>query len=214
MKDLSILHANSNVLMANGLDAILSKSARIKHLHHANQEETLFAQLQTNDYDLLIIDPLDRAHFSVDTAAKVSRRYPELPILIISEIEPSETVRNVMENGIQGYLTRQCDEAEITNAVFSIAKGEQCYCQKVLDIILNKSTKSEEDNCAPRALTDRETEVTGLIAKGFTNKEIGNELNLSHHTVHTHRRNILKKLGVRSVTELTVYAMNVGLLND
>jgi DNA-binding NarL/FixJ family response regulator len=83
----------------------------------------------------------------------------------------------------------------------------------VLDIILNKQfSAAEEENCEPTVLTERESEITALIASGLTNKEIAEELHLSHHTVHTHRKNIIKKLGVKSVSELTVYAMNVGLI--
>jgi DNA-binding NarL/FixJ family response regulator len=75
---------------------------------------------------------------------------------------------------------------------------------------LNK--EFDPENCEPTSLTERENEITALIASGFTNKEIGEKLHLSHHTVHTHRKNILKKLGIKSVSELTVYAMSVGLI--
>src|SRR5690606_17652953 len=126
-------------------------------------------------------------------------------VLIISDIRSTVDVLRILERGVQGYLTRQCDEAEITHAIFAIAKGENFYCNKVLDIILNKSYVDESElNCEPTALTERENEITALIASGLTNKEIGEKLHLSHHTIHTHRKNIVKKLGVKSISELTV----------
>jgi len=214
MKNLSILHANANVLMANGLNVILQKGGGIDSIKIAKNEEELFQFLKTDDFDLIIIDPLAKEHFSIETTLVLKEKFPNQKTLIISDIESPKRVLKILEKGVQGYLTRQCDEAEITHAIFAIAKGEKFYCNKVIDIILNKSLSAEEDNCEPTALSVRENEVTALIAQGFTNKEIGKQLYLSHHTVHTHRRNILKKLGIKSTSELTVYAINVGLISS
>lgn len=214
MKSLSILHANANVLMANGLNTILQRGGGIDQISIAANESELFNMIAKQHFDMVIIDPYSGEHFSLETTHRLKEEHPGLKTLIISDIESPRSVLRILEKGIQGYLTRQCDETEITHAIFAIAKGEKFYCNKVIDIILNKSLSNEEENCDPTVLTERENEVTRLIAKGYTNKEVGNQLHLSHHTVHTHRRNILKKLGIKSVSELTVYAMNVGLLND
>lgn len=214
MGNISILHANANVLMASGLNTILEKGGGIDKIEIARNELELFDKLSSRHFDLVVIDPCAQEHFTVETTHKLKEKYPNLKTLIISDIQAPVAVLKILEKGVQGYLTRQCDEAEITHAIFAIAKGEKFYCNKVIDIILNKSLSAEEENCDPTTLTERETEITTLIAKGYTNKEIGKELHLSHHTVHTHRRNILKKLGAKSASELTVYAMNVGLLSS
>lgn len=208
---LNILHANANVLMANGLNAILKKGGGIDSIHNAADEESLFKSLDEANYDLVVIDPLSSSErFTVATTLKLREKYPEKKVLIISEIHSPQNVLQILEKGVQGYLTRQCDEAEITHAIFAIAKGEKFYCNKVIDIALNK--EFDPENCEPTSLTERENEITAHIASGLTNKEIGEKLHLSHHTVHTHRKNILKKLGIKSVSELTVYAMSVGLI--
>lgn len=207
---LTILHANANVLMANGLKSILDKGGGIKKVDNALNEEDLFLFLDEKKYDLVVIDPLSSDKFTIATTLKLKQKYPDKKVLIISDIHSPQNVLQILEKGVQGYLTRQCDEAEITHAIFAIAKGEKFYCNKVIDIALNK--QFDEDNCEATVLTERENEVTALIASGLTNKEIGEKLHLSHHTIHTHRKNILKKLGVSSVSELTVYAMSVGLI--
>ena len=212
MNDLKILHANSNVLMANGLNTILQKGGGIKSIKIARTEEALFALLEQEQFDLIVIDPISTEFFSIETALRLREKFPDQKTLIISEIDTPSKVLKILEKGVQGYLTRQCDEADVTHAIFAIAKGEKFYCNKIIDIILNKQFTPEEENCEPTILTERESEITALIASGNTNKEIGGKLHLSHHTIHTHRRNILKKLGVKSTSELTVYAMNVGLI--
>ena len=110
-------------------------------------------------------------------------------------------------------MTFECDEEEIIHAIFAIYKGEKFYCNKVLDIVFNKHLfKKEDDNCEPTNLTVRETEITILITKGNTNKEVAELIHLSPHTIHTHRKNIMKKLGLKSVSELTIYAISTGLI--
>jgi len=212
MNDLKILHANSNVLMANGLNTILQKGGGIESITIARSEEALFSLLEKEQFDLIVIDPISTELFSIESALRLREKFPHQKTLIISEIDTPSKVLQILEKGVQGYLTRQCDEAEVRHAIFAIAKGEKFYCNKIIDIILNKQFTPEEENCEPTILTERESEITALIASGNTNKEIGGKLHLSHHTIHTHRRNILKKLGVKSTSELTVYAMNVGLI--
>ncbi|MDC1451882.1 response regulator transcription factor [Vicingaceae bacterium] len=208
---LKILHANANVLMASGLNTILNKGGGIDSIDNAVDEQSLFTNLDEADYDLIVIDPLSSSErFTVATTLKLREKYPEKKVLIISDLHSPQNVLQILEKGVQGYLTRQCDEAEITHAIFAIAKGEKFYCNKVIDIALNK--EFDPENCEPTSLTERENEITALIASGFTNKEIGVKLYLSHHTIHTHRKNILKKLGIKSASELTVYAMSVGLI--
>lgn len=214
MRDLTILHANANVLMANGLNTVLRNGGGIESIQIAKNEKELFQLLETKDFDLIVIDPLSKEHFSIETTLELKEKFPNQKTLIITDIEAPKKVLKILEKGVQGYLTRQCDVAEITHAIFAIAKGEKFYCNKIIDIILNKQfAADDEENCEPTILTERENEITALIASGFTNKETGEKLHLSHHTVHTHRRNILKKLGIKSTSELTVYAMNVGLIS-
>ena len=141
----------------------------------------------------------------------VDRKIKKLPV---KKKEVLFVGRLVLEKGVEGYLTRECDEDEIIHAIFAIAKGEKFYCNKVMDIILNKQYNPEDNNCEPTTLTQRETEITALIAKGMTNKSIAEQLHLSPHTVHTHRKNILRKLGINSVSELTLYAINIGLIES
>jgi len=82
----------------------------------------------------------------------------------------------------------------------------------VIDIILEKHLPEEEETCAPTSLTVRELEIVRLTAQGQKAKEVAAQLFLSTHTVYTHRKNIMKKLGVNSASEMIVYAINNGLV--
>lgn len=211
---LKILHANANYLMAKGLNLILSRGGGVDKIDDCKNTKEMYEKLENEEYDIIIIDPMSNGFFSTNTAIELRKNYPNQKILVISDTGEPKSVLKSLEKGVQGYLSRQCDEDEIIHSVFAVAKGEKFYCNKVLDIILNKDVHSKESNCDATILTERENEVTALVASGLTNKEIAKELNISPHTVNTHRKNITKKLGVKSVSGLTVYALNAGLIEN
>tara|TARA_R110002049_G_scaffold278391_6_gene457178 strand:+ start:4077 stop:4697 length:621 start_codon:yes stop_codon:yes gene_type:complete len=200
--------------MSFGLKALLSRGGGVESVENVTHETQLFQALEEKDFDVIVVDPNSKGHFSTDTVLKLREKSKNQKLLVISSTANTSDVLRVLEKGVEGYLTRECDEDEIIHAIFAIAKGEKFYCNKVMDIILNKQYNPDEDNCEPTTLTQRESEITALIAKGMTNKAVAEQLHLSPHTVHTHRKNILRKLGINSVTELTLYAINVGLIES
>ena len=197
--------------MANGLKFILGKGGGIDKIDTFSKEEELFNQLYCQKCDLVILDPDSSDHFNYNTFLRLRSSFKNLKVLVISGMQNQKEVLRILEKGVQGYLTRECDEDEIIHAIFAIAKGENFYCNKVLDIILDNRNAPD---CTATVLTERESEITAFIAQGLTNREIGDRLHLSHHTIHTHRKNIIKKLGVSSVSELTLYALSVGLIES
>lgn len=200
--------------MQLGLKAVLMRGGGVEKFKEVLTHSDLDDLLASEEFGLLIFCPNAEAGFTKEKLAQIRKAKPELSILVISNIRSPQMVLDILQEGTQGYLTNSCDEHEILHAVFALAKGEKFFCNKVLDIVLNKHLyEGEEDNCEPTVLTKRETEITALLASGKTNKEVATELCLSPHTVHTHRKNVMKKLNLRSASDITRYAMNTGLLN-
>ena len=208
-----ILHANANTLIRNGFKSILQKGGGVDSITFASSFKELENKLNETSCDLIVMDPHPENGFGSASITAIRQRYPDTKILVISDVSNQEKVLGILEVGAHGYLTYECDEDEIVHAVFALHKGEKFYCNKVLDIVLNKHLyKKESDNCEPTTLSQRETEIATLLATGLTNKEVAQKLIISPHTVHTHRKNIMKKIGVRSVSELTIYCVSIGLV--
>lgn len=211
---MNIIHADSQPLTIQGFKAICGKGGGVDKIDAVSNIEELSQKLSSEIPDLLVIDYDQPGFFSTQNLLEVRKSYPNLKILVISSDDSQDNILAVLESGVHGFLTRQCDEAETINAVFSIAKGDKFYCNKIVDILMERSFSPQPKNdCEPTSLTERETEVTILIAKAFTNKEIAEQLNLSVHTISTHRKNILRKLNVHSASALTRYAIHAGLLD-
>ena len=119
---------------------------------------------------------------------------------------------------MRSYVKKSCSLEEIINAVSDTAKGERFFCGQVLDRLRRESVDLDSliDNdfgCEPVVISERESEIIALIAEGMTNTQIAEKLFLSGHTVGTHRKNIMQKLGVNNTAALVMYAVKTGMVN-
>ena len=112
--------------------------------------------------------------------------------------------------GVKCILTKGCSKQEILNAIHSISMGNRFYCNRILDQVMTRP-ETDEVTCEPADLSPREFEVLQLITKGNRTTDIADKLNISVHTINSHRKNILRKLNLKSPTELIVYAMESGM---
>jgi DNA-binding NarL/FixJ family response regulator len=212
---ISIVIANSQVLVRVGLKHLLSGLEGYRIVGEVKNEEELFQQFQSEQPDILIMDYNQPDCFSHLTVERIRGQYPGINILIISGDDDKKAIYDVLESGVNSFLTKTCDEHEIKDAVAATAKGDKFYCTRIIDYLLEKSfAKEEEEDCSPTPLSPREVEIVRLIAQGLIAKEIADELNLSTHTIYTHRKNIMKKLNMSSSSELILYALNNGLVSS
>ena len=133
-------------------------------------------------------------------------------VLVITNEDKREHIKPLLDMGIKGIVTKQCSQSEILNAIESVSKNTRFYCNRILDVLLENEEETKEVDCEPTDLSPREYEVLQLITKGHKTVQIADELNVSVHTINSHRKNILKKLNLKSPTELIVYALETGLV--
>lgn len=211
MPSISIILADAQYLIRVGLRHLMDRIDDFEILGEAKNAVDLKHLLQKQPADVVIMDHLQTSNFGADVISNIKRLSPKTQVLIISSDNDKANIYDIIENGVNSFLTKQCDEEEIINAIRATAKGEKFFCNKILNFILEKSFYKEED-CAPSLLSPRECEVVRLVASGKIAKEIAAELNLSTHTIYTHRKNIMKKLQINSTSELVLYAINNGLI--
>lgn len=160
--------------------------------------------------DVLILDYAQPGSFSPGIIHDLKHLVPGTKILVISADQNRQTIQRVLQEGIQQFITKTCDEKEVRQALEAAIKGEQFFCNRVLDYISAIEAHGPV-NCLPTPLTARERDIVVLVAEGLLSKEIADRLQLSQHTVNTHRKNILKKLKLGTTGELVRYAIAHGL---
>lgn len=146
---------------------------------------------------------------NIQTLTRFKIKNPHIHVLVIDQ-ERGAFRDFFTPASTEGYIFLCCHTDEVLKALLAVARGEKFFCDKALGYFLSGKNKAE--SCAPLNLSERETEVLKLITKGMSSKEISANLNLSFHTITTHRKNIARKLKVKKMGELISVAHNLKLV--
>lgn len=131
-------------------------------------------------------------------------------VLVLSASAEQSDVLEAVKAGATGYLLKSASSAELVEAVRRTAAGEAVFTSGLAGLVLGEYRRTSSDSSAPR-LTERETEVLRLVAKGLTAKQVGERLSLSHRTVENHVQSTLTKLQLHNRSQLVRYALEQGL---
>ena len=207
-----VILADAQVLCRVGLCEVLKDEDQIEIIAEVSDAEELLEAVALQKPDVVIVDYQQPGYFDVNIAAEVKKISPDTELMVISSDDRKERVYKMLEDGVTSFLTKQCDQAEIRDALRATANGDKFYCHKILDLIMERSFPSKTDESTETPLSAREKEILTLVAKGKIAKEIASDLHISPHTIYTHRKNILRKLNLTSPTEMIVYALEHGLI--
>lgn len=210
-KKYSVLLADAQFLIRFALRELLNGSDQFEVTGEVKNETELINTLEINRPDIIVIDYQQPGSFQIETIPFLRQKYPEIDILVISSDDHKENIYEVIHFGVLRFLTKKCDAQEIKEAFQAITRGEKFFCTRIFNYIFEKSFSPSVMN-DPLPLSARELEIVQLIAKGLVAKEISRTLNLSTHTVYTHRKNIMEKLKLRRPSELVLFAVNNGLV--
>lgn len=213
----SIIIADSSPLFRLGLRTILDQNERYTVLSEAESESELLQMLPELEPDLLILDCLAPG-FSIDTVLQCSRVQRSSRMIAITVSQNGLTIVNALRAGITSYIKKDCSMKEVLEAIEVTVNGGTFFCGQILDAIRRESIDINDldmmdFSCDPVVLTQREIEVLVLISEGMTNVQIAGKLFLSNHTVNTHRKNIMQKLGVNNTASMVMYAVKSGFVS-
>lgn len=212
-----LLIADSNRLIRLALEVLFEKEGDIEIVGEANSAEELKRMLIGIGADVVLIDFTSR-EFSIDIIPECHKIKPEVRFVAITPDQSGSTLVNALRAGVTSYVKKDCDFNEIVSSVRETSRGGTFFCGQVLDTIRRESIDLDdlEDaayNCDPVMLSAREKEIIRLVAEGLTNGQIAERLFLSPHTITTHRKNIMQKLGVNNTASIVLYAVKSNLIN-
>jgi DNA-binding NarL/FixJ family response regulator len=209
-----ILLADDHALVRRGLRLILDGEADLRVVAEAGDGAEAVALALRGDVDLAILDVAMPRMTGIQAAREISRRSAAPRILLLSMYDHEQYFFAAIEAGASGYVLKSVADRELVEACRAVVRGEPfVHPESVTAVVrayLDRARRGREP--AGRLLTPREDEVLKLIAEGYSSKEIAAALVISVKTVERHRANILQKLRMRDRTELTRYAIRVGLV--
>jgi DNA-binding NarL/FixJ family response regulator len=205
-----IILADNQALTMHGIKSLLYKNGK-NDVVVVTDKHALFHSF-SHPTVLAIIDYLSLRDFEASDVQMLKEKNSAIPILVITSDQNKNSILQVLECGVNGFLFKDCSEEEIISAVDKIMQGEKFYCNRVFDILMESRQSKMTDDLIPAELTPREVEIVKLIVGGQSTMLMAENLNLSPHTISTHRKNIIKKLKIKSPVELVTYAYDLGLI--
>lgn len=212
-----LIIADSNEIVRIGLRTVLTSEPNIEIVGEAKSSAELVEQIKSFGTDIVLID-YTSSMFSIDVIPQVLQKFPETQIVAITPEQSAQTLVNALRSGVKSYVKKDCDSSEIILSVKETWRGNKFFCGQILETIRDASIDVNDIDfdsftCESITLSEREMEIIVLIAEGHTNNQIAEDLCLSNHTVNTHRKNIMAKLGVKNTAGIVMYAVKTNLVS-
>jgi DNA-binding NarL/FixJ family response regulator len=209
-----VLLADDHTVVRSGLRMVLDAQPDIEVVAEAGDGAEAVHKALNPDVDLAILDVAMPRMTGLQAVAELSRRRPNLRVLILSMHDNEQYFFEALKAGASGYVLKSAANRDLVEAIRAAMRGEPfLYPAAVRALIRDYLERARHGEATPEdPLTPREQEVVKLIAEGHTSEEIADILVISKKTVERHRANILEKLGMRNRVDLTRYAIRRGLV--
>jgi len=216
VENLRIVLAEDHTILREGLRALLSADPNFEIIGEAQNGREAVRCVEKLEPDLLLMDLSMPRMSGMDAIREIKRRYPEVKIIALTVHKTEEYLLTTLKAGADGYVLKDATHEELVMAIKNVMGGKSYLSPGVSEKVIVGYLEGRESNrsASPwETLSQREREVLKLIAEGFKNKEIAEDLCISLKTVEKHRANLMKKLDLHNAAALTVYAVQKGLVN-
>jgi DNA-binding NarL/FixJ family response regulator len=208
-----ILVADDHPIVRSGLKKVLDAQPDLEVVAEAEDGAEAVERALAEDVHLAILDVSMPRMTGIQATAELSRRKPELRVLMLSMYDSEQFLFEALRAGASGYVLKSDADHDIVEACRRTMRGQSfLYPSAVTTLVRDYVERGRADDGEFDVLTPRELQVLKLIAEARSSKEIAKELFISVKTVERHRQNILDKLGMSDRVELTRYAIRRGLI--
>jgi DNA-binding NarL/FixJ family response regulator len=185
----------------------------IRVVGEAENAQELFRLLPQTPADLVLLDVNLPGMSGIEIARRLRSDYPALKILAISAENTADTVKSMIEAGIDGFVSKQRgSDDELAQAIRTVMSGLEYFGRDIASIIFDLYVAKKRTTTVTPEFTDREREIIHLCRDGLMSKEIADRLGISVRTVVTHKEKIFSKLGINNTMEMVQYALKNGII--
>jgi two-component system, NarL family, response regulator LiaR len=204
-----VLITDDHSVVRQGLRMFLSLDPDIQVVGEAQDGQVALAMARELRPDVVLMDLLMPVMDGLESTRAIRTELPEVEVIALTSVLEGASVTGAVRAGAIGYLLKDTDAEELHRAIRGAAEGRVQLAPEAAARLIREVRAPEN----PEALTDREAEVLGLLARGQANKQIASELFVEEKTVKAHVSSILRKLGVHSRTQAALHAVRTGLVN-
>jgi len=212
---ISVLIADDHTIVRSGVRILLEAEPDIRVVGEALNGIEALELAESLQPDIVLMDITMPEMDGLEATRQLKARYPHINVLVLTMHRSDEYFFEMLKAGASGYILKGAKTSELINAIHIVQQGEvflyPSMTQKLVKGYLELVNWEDEDE---PSLSPREKEIFRLLAEGYSNKEIADELVISSSTVHSHRSNIMDKLGLNNRRELIQYARRRGLVQN
>jgi two-component system response regulator DegU len=208
-----IIIADDHSMVREGLKQLLELDGDVEVIAEANNGIECIDLLERLSPQVLLLDINMPKMNGLEVLEKVKEKNIDVKIIILTVHNEIEYLLKAVNIGIDGYMLKDSDSAELKKAIFHVIDGESYIQPSLIPMLNSKMIERDVDQTKIDSLTRRELEVLKLLSVGLYNKEIGKNLGISERTVKNHISNIFKKINVMDRTQAAVFAIRNNLIN-
>ncbi|GFE58606.1 response regulator transcription factor [Geobacter sp. AOG1] len=206
-----ILVADDHAIFREGLKQVIGSTVDMTVVDEAINGQELLNKIQSNEYDLVILDISMPGRNGLDVLVEMKNIKPKLPVLVMSMHPEEQYALRAYKSGASGYLTKGSPSHDLIDALQKISLGKKYVSSALAESLVNGLSENNQQDLI-HSLSNREYQVMSLIASGKPVGKIAVELSLSVKTVSTYRAHILRKLNMKNNAELTRFVIENKLL--
>jgi DNA-binding NarL/FixJ family response regulator len=210
----TVVLADSQQMVRHGLRMLLEERDDIQIVGEASSGKEACFVVQELKPDVLVMDIMMDGLDGIDATKYITRNF-STAIIMLSIHTARCYVAEAIQSGAMGYVLKQSPVSDLLTAIAKVKAGERYFSEPIAELALSCEQEAEVNAMTPfTPLTSRERDVFYLLAQGFTNAEIAQQLFISRRTAETHRSQIMRKLGLHHMVELVFYALREGINKD
>ena len=210
-----IFIAEDQTIVRDGLRALLSSNPNLEVVGEAEDGRELIRNIEEYNPDLILMDLSMPRMNGMEAIKEVKKLLPDTKILVLTIHKTEEYILPVLKAGADGYVLKNDTQSELMTAIKSVLEGKSYLSPGVSQRVIEgyvEGSKTVKTKSSWDTLTQREREILKLIAEGYKNREIADDLCISIKTVVKHRANLMEKLDLHNVSALTTFAIEKGLV--
>tara|TARA_R110002167_G_scaffold247308_9_gene452916 strand:- start:1336 stop:1950 length:615 start_codon:yes stop_codon:yes gene_type:complete len=197
---ITIAIAEDHQALIDGIRSYLKYEDDMKIIGHANDGEALLDLVENRAPTLVLCDIRMPKIDGIAAAKIIQKKYPNTKVIAFTMFDQEEAIRQMLEAGAVGYILKNSSLEIVLEAIRTVASGKTYFDKKL-------HLPTAEKNASKSVLSSREKEILGLIGRGKSSHEIADQLFIGKSTVDTHRKNMIRKLGLSGAGELLRYAL-------
>lgn len=207
-----VMIADDHKMIREGLRQLIEMEGDIKVIEEAENGLECIEKLEENKPDLLLLDINMPKMNGIQTLEKIKEENLNIKVLMLTVHSEAEYLVKAVDIGVDGYILKDADSAELRKAIFSVLEGNNYIQSSLIPLLNSKMIARDIDSEKIKLLTKRELEILIKISSGMSNKEIGDMLQISERTVKNHISSIFKKIEVSDRTQAAVFAIRNNLI--